>query len=242
MVSLKQYFRTFILKHIPVFVSQEIISKYQKNIPIENSSFAQEGEDKLLLRYIGKKEKGFYIDIGAHHPIRFSNTYLFYLKGWKGINIDAMPGSMRIFQDLRPNDINLEIPISNERELLKYHIFNETALNTFSEKEAEKMDGHGVYKIVKKVELETLPLSSVLDQYLPRNTAIDFLSIDVEGLDFQVLKSNNWEKYKPYFILIEELNHSVDEIMNNEIYNYLKELNYHFIAKTANTLFFKRGI
>ena len=77
-------------------------------------------------------QHGFFVDVGAHHPQRFSNTYYFYLKGWSGINIDAMPGSMKIFDDLRSRDINLEIPISDKSEILTYYEFDEPALNSFS--------------------------------------------------------------------------------------------------------------
>ncbi|MDX9799068.1 MAG: hypothetical protein RBT05_09445 [Bacteroidales bacterium] len=75
-------------------------------------SFSQEGEDMLLSKLFELNEKGFFVDIGAHHPIRFSNTYKLYLKGWRGINIDAMPNSMDLFKKYRSEDINLEIPIA----------------------------------------------------------------------------------------------------------------------------------
>lgn len=80
-------------------------------------SYSQEGEDLILKRFFSNKEKGFYIDIGAHHPKRFSNTYLFYSKGWNGINIDAMPGSMRLFNQIRKRDLNLEVPIAKKRKI-----------------------------------------------------------------------------------------------------------------------------
>lgn len=76
-------------------------------------SYSQEGEDMILHRIFERQCKGFYVDIGAHHPFRFSNTYLFYKRGWSGINIDAMPGSMNIFNKFRNRDINLEYGIGN---------------------------------------------------------------------------------------------------------------------------------
>jgi len=68
--------------------------------------YSQGAEDIILASIFGNREKGFWVDVGAHHPQRFSNTYLFSLKGWTGINIDALPGSMAIFKKMRPNDIN----------------------------------------------------------------------------------------------------------------------------------------
>ena len=96
-------------------------------------SYSIEGEDIILRRILGeKKTVGFYIDVGAHHPKRFSNTYHFYKEGWRGINIDAMPGSMKLFRKIRPRDTNLEFAISNKRQNLIYYRFNEPALNSFS--------------------------------------------------------------------------------------------------------------
>jgi FkbM family methyltransferase len=204
-------------------------------------SFSQEGEDLILKRLFEGKKNGFYIDVGAHHPFRFSNTYLFYLNGWSGINIDAMPGSMSLFQKYRPRDTNLEIGVSFSEQNLTYHIFNETALNTFSVKEAELKNGYRGYYIEKSIQVITYPLSEIIKTYKPISKEIDFLSIDVEGLDFEVLKSNNWDEYKPEIILIESLRKDIEDLNQDEIYLFLKNNGYHFIAKTVNTLFFKRN-
>lgn len=209
------------------------------SLQFQRQSYSQEGEDIVLLRYFEQQQNGFYVDVGAHHPFRFSNTYLFYKKGWRGINIDAMPGSMKLFNEFRKGDINLEIPISESRQKLTYHIFNEPALNTFSESEAEKKNGIFHYKIIDRLELQTFTLSEILDQYLPVGQEIDFLTIDVEGLDYKVLKSNNWDKFKPKMILIESLRSDIESTFNAELYYYLKDHGYKFVSKTFNTLFFK---
>lgn len=201
-------------------------------------SFSQEGEDMILKRLFENHQAGFYVDVGAHHPKRFSNTYYFYRKGWCGINIDAMPGSMNAFERARPKDINIEKPISDERQFLMYYAFNEPALNGFSKELSEQRDGQENYFIQFTKNIETATLEEILDRYLPKNQQIDFLSIDVEGLDFVVLKSNNFEKYKPKVILIEILENSLSEIENNEIAKYLKQINYTIYAKTVNTVFF----
>ena len=77
-------------------------------------SFAQEGEDMILKRIFEGVRSGFYIDIGAFHPSKFSNTYYFYLRGWSGINIDPQPGVKSLFDKMRPRDINLELAISDQ--------------------------------------------------------------------------------------------------------------------------------
>lgn len=106
-------------------------------------SYSQEGEDIILRRIFECKTNGFYIDVGAHHPKRFSNTYLFYKKGWNGINIDAMPGSMVLFRKLRSRDINIEAAITNEKREMSFFMFDEPALNTFDKDLATERINHG---------------------------------------------------------------------------------------------------
>jgi FkbM family methyltransferase len=138
-----------------------------------------------ILSYSHGRKTGFFIDIGAHHPIRFSNTYRLYLEGWRGINVDAMPGSMKPFNLLRPFDKNLEIGVAAQEGELTFHIFNEPALNTFSQEEAARKDGKGGYFVQQKVQVKTLPLSKIISEHLPVNTNIDYLNIDAEGLEIK---------------------------------------------------------
>ena len=203
-------------------------------------SYSQEGEDMILRRLFEKQKIGFYVDVGAHHPKRFSNTFFFYKNGWRGINIDAMPNSMYLFNKIRPRDINLEIPISDKKEKLKYYMFNEPALNGFSKELAEKRDGKDDYKIISEKEMETSTLEEILEKHLPYDQEIDFMSIDVEGLDLQVLKSNNWRRFRPKFVLLETLGCSIKDIENSKEYKYLAGFEYEIFAKAVNTFIFRR--
>lgn len=239
MGSLRNIIKNQLIGLLPEGIKLDIINKEKKKKPPFNKYYSQEGEDVILHRFLEGTTNGYFVDIGAHHPTRFSNTYLFYEKGWTGINVDAMPGSMKAFNELRPKDINLEIPVSGKKEKLIYHIFNEPALNTFSKEEADKKNGFRHYKIIETIELETIPLAEILDKHLPENQRIDFLSIDVEGLDIEVLQSNNWEKYRPQIILVEALGSSLEALFENEIYCFLKEKQYSIVARTFNTMFFQ---
>jgi len=202
-------------------------------------SYSQEGEDMIIRRLFEKQTIGFYIDVGAHHPKRFSNTYFFYKKGWNGINIDAMPDSMKAFNKIRSRDINIEKPISDKKEVLTYYAFNEPALNGFSkELSVERASANNNYHVIFEKDIETSTLEEILDNNLPQHQQIDFLSIDVEGLDFMVLKSNNFEKYQPKVILIEILGSSLSDVENNEIYEFLKDKKYSIYAKAVNTVIF----
>lgn len=203
-------------------------------------SFSQEGEDCILARIFEGKQKGFYVDVGAHHPQRFSNTYRFYLKGWQGINIDAMPGSMELFKQLRPKDINLEAAISDSAQVLTYYMFNEPALNSFSADIAASRVASTRRQLLGKRSIKTQTLAEVLDCHLPPGQKIDFLSIDVEGLDYQILLSNDWQKYRPQVVLVEELKTSLAALESGSKIAFLMQQNgYELIAKTFNTSFYK---
>lgn len=203
-------------------------------------SYSQEGEDMILRRIFEHRQTGYYVDVGAHHPKRFSNTYGFYRRGWKGINIDAMPGSMRKFRTWRPHDINLEIPIGSTGAARTYYVFNETALNGFDRILSEQRDAKdNAYKIVDRIPLRTRSLASVLDEFLPPDTGIDFLSIDVEGLDLEVLMSNDWKRYRPTVVLVEALGSRLSEVSSSATARLLLKQGYGLYAKAVNTVIFK---
>lgn len=207
----------------------------------EKSSFtyAQEGEDMVLKRIFNNQLKGFYVDVGAHHPMRFSNTYNFYKLGWHGINIEPNPNSYNLFRKYRRKDINLNCGIATDKSNLKYYMFDEPALNTFDASVLKSRILNTPYKHTNTIHIDVVPLSDVFKQYIPENFKIDFLSIDVEGLDLEVIKSNDWQKFRPNWVLVEQLNLQDIENLDFEIHHYMKSINYVLFAKTFNTLFYK---
>ncbi|SMD36490.1 methyltransferase, FkbM family [Reichenbachiella faecimaris] len=183
------------LKRIKNIISKAFFNKYQADF-----YFSQAGEDIILRRIFLEKKNGFYIDIGAFHPFTASNTQHFYLNNWSGINIEPRPNSKLIFDKYRPRDKNLELGIGVEQTEMNYyedpiHPTN----NTFSEKIATSFSS----PLLNPKKISVWPLSKVLDTYLPKDQTIDFLTCDCEGYDFEVLKSNDWKKYKPTVILVE---------------------------------------
>jgi FkbM family methyltransferase len=204
-----------------------------------NYSYAQEGEDRILMRYFDGRKKGFYIDIGAHHPKLYSNTYLFYNQGWNGLNVDAMPGSMEIFNKQRPRDINIEAAISKNTTQLPFYIFSDPALNTFSKELADAREDRSKkqYLIDKKI-IETNPLSKILEKHLPQNQYIDFMTIDIEGYDLNALESMNLDKYRPELILVEVY---AENIVDAPIDQYLRSQGYTFYAKAVLTCIYKNS-
>jgi FkbM family methyltransferase len=202
-----------------------------------NLCYGQDGEDLILDRLLERQARGFYVDVGAHHPVRFSNTYLFYKRGWSGINIDAMPGSMKKFKRLRPRDINIECGIAGSAGRLKYHRFNEPALNTFDVAEAQ-LKNKPPYSLQDTVEVRVERLEVLLTRYLPVEQKIDFLSVDVEGKDEEVLRSNDWNRYRPRFILAETLRTHMLNLGECPIVQFLRSVGYEPVGKAYNTTFF----
>jgi FkbM family methyltransferase len=208
--------------------------------PHARLSYSQEGEDLILARIFEGQYEGFYVDIGAHHPLKFSNTHIFYMRGWRGINIDACPGSMEVFRQIRPRDINLELAISDKPESLTYYEFNEKALNGFDKDMAAKAESLA-FEMTGTRTIETVTLAQVLDKYLPPEQVIDFMNVDVEGLDEQVLRSNNWNKYRPRVILAEDVGpHMWPAVSHTNLVKMLGEHGYALACKTMNTLIFSR--
>jgi FkbM family methyltransferase len=207
--------------------------------PYRTIAYSQEGEDLILKRMFPADKKGFYVDIGAHHPYRFSNTFLFYKMGWNGINIDPIPGVKSLFDAARPRDINLEIAIGEKKAILQYFNFKEKALNTFSETLAQKYRDGG-WELEGTVPIETRPLGGVLDEHLPTGMSIDFMSIDVEDLELEVLRSNNWQKYLPEVLLVELLDCTPAGLADKPVAKFIYEQGYSFFAKTFNTFFFRK--
>ncbi|OFZ51987.1 MAG: hypothetical protein A2381_00935 [Bdellovibrionales bacterium RIFOXYB1_FULL_37_110] len=212
---------------------KHLLNKYSQK------SYAQEGEDLVLAYHLHNKKTGFYIDVGAHHPMHLSNSYYFYQQGWRGINIEPMPGSLKLFNQYRPRDINLELPIAKEAKFLTYHIFNETAYNSFDKELAQSRCAINKCKMIKTIEMKTFTLAEILKSHLPPKQMIDFLTIDAEGLDLEVLESNDWEVYRPTMVLVEILNNQLENIKDNGLYQFLTNKNYKLFAKTINTYFFE---
>lgn len=222
----------------PKWISR-IWARLRSGVLAGRLSYSQEGEDLVLARILGdlKITTGFFVDIGAHHPTRYSNTYYFYRRGWHGINVDALPGTKKLFQRMRPKDITIECGIGLKEDVLTYYAFNEPALNTFSEQEAKKKN-IPPYNIVQKLQIPVVTLKQILDDYLPAGLQVDFMTIDVEGLDHEVISSNDWKRYRPRVILVELLNAGIENLELHPTAQLLRAYDYRVFAKTYNTYFF----
>lgn len=147
---------------------------------------------------------------------------------------------MKLFNKIRPRDINLEMGIGSVAGQLDYYVFNEPALNGFSkELSHERHINKSNYKIERIVKIDVHPLHQILKSHMPDGLEIDFMTIDVEGLDYEVLKSNDWSSYRPKFVLAEILGSSLHEIDQSPIGTLMRDERYVLYAKCMNTVFFK---
>lgn len=222
-------------------VASWLVRLARDRLAVGRLSYSQEGEDLLLARILETRNsgtpKGFYVDVGAHHPVRYSNTYYFYRRGWSGMDIDALPGTVRRFQRMRPRDIAVECGVGAMAGSMTYYQFNEPALNTFSAAEASRKN-QGSYHLINQISVPVMPLAEVLQRYMPPGKHIDFMTIDTEGWDHEVIASNDWEKYRPAVLLVELLGTSLDDFGSHQTVKLLKGRGYGAIAKTFNTYFF----
>ena len=212
--------------------------------PFGNLYFSQNGEDIVLSKIFDselfreERYQGFYIDVGAYHPFRYSNTFYFYRKGWSGINIDADNRFFKLFSFFRRKDKNLNLAVGLNKGKRFFYIFEDAAFNTFDEKLAKNLIKSRRSKLLDKRKLAILSLEEILDKNLNFQQKIDFMNIDVEGLDLEVLKSNNWDKYVPKVILVENLQ---DQKRIKEIENFLKKKGYFLSSQVFNTGIYQKN-
>ncbi len=102
------------------------------------NSYSQNYEDLIVEKFFGRKYRGKYLEIGAYHPTRLSNTYRFYKKGWRGMVVEPNPEIKNLFKKIRPEDKYINTGISDKKDEMNYYKFLIPAINTFSKKEAEK--------------------------------------------------------------------------------------------------------
>lgn len=202
-------------------------------------TYSQDFEDIHLQRFFDSKYIGFYVDVGAYDPERFSNTALFYKKGWRGINIEPNKSAIEKFNQERCFDINLNLLIGKDGQSQCLYVFNEKALNTTNKKRASFLNTETTFKIESKINYKTVSLKNVFRQHLPPLHRIDFMSVDVETMELEVLKSNDWSLFRPTYLLVEMLQDDLMAVTQNPVTKFLAKKKYTPFAKIGRTTFFK---
>lgn len=174
--------------------NNSIVNKYIRG------SFSQKGEDLVLEKIFKEKKRGFYIDVGANDPDIFNNTKRFYIRGWKGINIEPNPILLKQFAVERKKDTNLNIGIGKKRHSMIFYEFELNALSTFEKKDMKNKIKLGC-KLKKEYQVEIYRLEDIIRKFSKEK--IDFLTVDTEGMDLEVLESNNWKRFRPKAVCVE---------------------------------------
>ena len=222
------------------FIKNTLIYKFYRYLKYKINffpSYGAVGEDALIKK-IFKNKTGFYVDVGALHPINGSNTYHLYKRGWRGINFDLMNANIKLFKIFRPKDVSLNMAISSKSGFVNSYIFDSgSGLNTLEKNWADKWK-----KIINKdyeiIKIKKEKLTTLLKKYkCPKD--FDLLNIDVEGHEIEVIKGLDFKIYKPKIILIEIHAKKTDEIFKSKVYKYLTKKNYELISQYYQTSFFK---
>jgi hypothetical protein len=204
-----------------------------------NKSWAQSGEDLFLAAYFGDRRDGAFVDVGAFHPRRFSNTWRLYRRGWRGLNIDATPGSMRLFDALRPGDTNVEAVVSDSPEPVRFSSWGLHAENTMDPAQTRAMrKARGAPDAV--IEATPRTLTDLLDASPLRDRRLDLLSVDAEGNDLAVLHSLDWSRYHPRIVIAEVFAADVDVLLASGLYAFVTRQGYRLVAWHRPSAIFER--
>ena len=220
----------FVLIFFLRFVNDAYIKKFFRG------SFSQKGEDLVIEKIIGNKKTGFYVDVGAHNPDIYNNTKRFYMKGWRGINIEPNPILFKKFNSERKRDINLNIGIRKKEGQSTFYDFEVDALSTFSWEEKNGNLKLG-YKLNHELKVPVKSLRNVIGKYCKNK--IDFISVDTEGLDLEVLESNDWKNFRPKAVCVEtgDFNSTVTGKKSDK-----KNMIDSFMVKNKYTEYFDNGL
>lgn len=180
------------------------------NAHYRKESWSQSGED-IIIEYLfslRKLEVPLCLDIGAYHPVVSNNTYKFFRKGARCVNIDANPAAIDLFLKTRPEDINLNIGVGGEKGVFDFYIMEDDSLNTFSLAERHSLEAMG-HRLKEVKKIQVLQINDVLERYFPGQSP-DLISIDAEGVDEAIIRTFDFNRFAPRVICIETINYTPD--------------------------------
>jgi FkbM family methyltransferase len=206
-------------------------------------TYAQFGEDLIIVNLFTMlgNERPSYLDVGAHHPFNISNTALLHARGSRGINVEANPNLIEAFREHRPADINLNVGVGAEPgELNFYFIDDWSGRNTFLREVAEEfVRQHPAFSIRKVQPISVVTLNDIVSEHA-NGRFPDFLTLDVEGLDYEILRSTTFNEDRPVAICVEsEL--LADRGRAAKMNELLLGRGYRFYTRTVDNLIFVKA-
>jgi len=206
--------------------------------------FSQFGEDASVaafLRNVGRACH-FYLDIGANHPVRHSNTWLFYRDGASGLVVEANPMLARRLRRRRPRDTVVNVGVLPEGSgTMELQIMDFDGLSTMSPEWGERVASTGMARAQRRVTVPVIGINDLLRQHVS-SKPVDFASIDIEGLDFDVLSAWDFDAFRPFLLCAETTEANAAEYRREErVYGLMKSRGYEPLFETfANTIFIDR--
>lgn len=195
--------------------------------------FSQHGEDKFIRSFFSNVDKGRYLDLGASHPFRISNTYSLYRLGWSGLTVEPIPRLAAMHRRWRPRDLMLNCAVGLEPGSMDFFEMTPSVASTLDEKTAQDFQREGRAVLFKRYKIPVVTLNSLFMRPEAGNS-IDFLSIDVEGLDARLLSTIDFRNYRPKLICIEcidlEARRVIEEIFLNNEYRIIEEIECNIFA------------
>jgi len=201
--------------------------------------FSQYGEDVFLHKFFRGQRKGFYIDVGAHHPFQLSNTAYLWISGWNGVNVDASKKAIELFTQVRPMDVNICSAIVSTDFAKKHdHIefYSSRAIDNSATCDAGLAKERGFGAAIK-VPCQSL-LNIVTNAKKISSGAFDYLNIDIEGLDESVLEDINDWPMKPRVLMVEIYAKNIKDLMVNPAVINLESDGYSFVERAGHTAIF----
>lgn len=202
-------------------------------------TYAQNREDIVIDWFFKDRNDGFYIDVGAGNPDIDSVTKLFYLKGWRGINVEPISHIHRYISRRRTKDINLNIGLSDKTGKLTFREYGTNGFSTFSSKMKDDYASHpdATTDNYLDYEVDVITLKEVFESYT-KGITVQFLKVDVEGYEYEVLKGNDWTKYRPELLCV-EANHIMNDwrpllLKNSYIKAHHDGLNDYYVAAESS--------
>jgi FkbM family methyltransferase len=202
--------------------------------------FSSHGEDAavqaLLLQRGPLRAEGFYVDVGAFHPFVFSNTAVLSLMGWRGVNVEPNPHMADRLRRARPRDVTLQVAVGAAPGRAELQMFSEWgSSNTLDTSFADMISTSQQVAVTERVEVDVLTLADVLDGRVPADGVIDFLSVDVEGLDLAVLQSGDWARFRPLVVAVEDLDLDLTDVAASPLHAFMRSVGYRMRAHVVLT-------
>jgi len=236
-----------ILKNILSKETIHFLSEKKANLKKSSrKTYSQCGEDIIMMNAFNEmgRKNITYVDIGTNEPKRGSNTFLFYKNGGKGICIEPNPSLFKKIKRVRKNDICLNMGITgeNNRNSMIFYLLSTPVLSTFSKEQLKDCLDKG-FRIDKEIIIKTIGINAFFEEYF-KDTKPDLVSIDTEGLDYEIVSSLDLKRFRPTIFCIETLTFDigVNGKKTENIINLMKNNDYFIYADThLNTIFIDKN-